>query len=175
MGLHSLPVQERALIRMYPSKRLVAPLQLLPHDIELEDIAHHLGRVCRWGGGVPNFYSVAEHSVAVAGRLSETPELRMWGLMHDAAEAYIGDVCRPLKSKMEVDGYSIDEIEEKILKTIAEKFDLAWPIPQAVWEADDEQLTDEARKIANGTLHGNYGNISSARFIAVFNHLNQQR
>lgn len=67
-----------------------------PHQIRLDDIAHHLAHVCRFGGAVSEFYSVAEHCVYVS-RLVP-PELAVLGLLHDATEAYLGDVIKPLKN-----------------------------------------------------------------------------
>jgi len=65
-----------------------------PQLIVIDDIAHQLGRVCRYGGAVDTYYSVASHSVYVAQALDaeyHEPELTRAGLLHDAAEAYLGD------------------------------------------------------------------------------------
>jgi hypothetical protein len=72
-----------------------------PDVLDLEDIAHNLARVCRFGGAVDEFYSVASHSVYVARRLREeycaVYGLAAAGLLHDAAEAYLGDMTSGLK------------------------------------------------------------------------------
>ncbi|MGR2663142.1 phosphohydrolase [Chromobacterium haemolyticum] len=75
--------------------RLVDLLHPSPADIEIYEIAHHLSHLCRFGGACRPFYSVAEHSVRVARILP--PRLQLAGLLHDAAEAYVGDVVTPLK------------------------------------------------------------------------------
>ncbi|MEQ9278157.1 MAG: hypothetical protein RLN83_01570 [Balneola sp.] len=182
MGVHPSTAKESRLIRVLPSMRLVDPFNLKPEDIDIKDIAHHLARICRWNGGVNGFYSVAEHSIKVAA--SVAPQFRLWGLLHDAAETYIGDITRPVKSKLwihddvscsnYVERYS--DKEDKILYAISKKFDLVHPVlPEQVKRADDEQLARENSLIKKGKLNGNYPNIAEARFLAVFNKLMEER
>src|ERR1039457_118422 len=71
------------------------PLDPNPEKILIDDIAHALAHQCRFGGHASRFYSVAEHSVHVS-RLCP-PEDALWGLLHDASEAYLVDLPRPLK------------------------------------------------------------------------------
>jgi hypothetical protein len=71
------------------------PLRPDPAKINLTDIAHHLSMICRFGGACPTFYSVASHSMYVADLLPE--DLRVEGLLHDAAEAYVGDMIKAIK------------------------------------------------------------------------------
>jgi hypothetical protein len=66
-----------------------------PEDIDILDIAHSLSMQCRYNGHTKGFYSVAEHSVLVANLVP--PRLRLQALLHDASEAYVGDVIRPIK------------------------------------------------------------------------------
>jgi hypothetical protein len=140
-----------------------------PHleDFCIEDIAHSLSLQTRWMGHCKNFYSIASHSLACA-RVAEKAEtmhddtVRRWCLMHDAAEAYTGDIVRPIKGHLgmikpstgpsdQVGLVPFKVFEEKLLKLIAERFGLPWPIPDAVKEIDNRMLVTEAR--ANTTYH----------------------
>lgn len=82
-------------------------------DFTLQDIAHGLGRVCRFAGQSSRFYSVAEHCVHVS-RLVPLAHARA-ALLHDASEAFIGDVTRPLKALLP----DYREIEARIEDAIA--------------------------------------------------------
>ncbi|OQS32478.1 phosphohydrolase [Chromobacterium haemolyticum] len=85
------------------SGRYVDVLHPQPADIEIHDIAHALGHICRFGGSCRRFYSVAEHSVRVARLLP--PALQLAGLLHDAAEAYVGDVVTTIKRSLPSHNY----------------------------------------------------------------------
>jgi hypothetical protein len=64
-------------------------------EIKLEDIAHGLSMLCRYNGQCSQFYSVAQHSLIIASKVSK--KAGMYALLHDASEAYLGDVTSPLK------------------------------------------------------------------------------
>lgn len=76
--------------------RCVSLYDPTPDMISLVDIAHALSHVCRFGGHTREFYSVAQHSCLVS--YLAPAEWRLAALMHDATEAYLGDVIRPLKN-----------------------------------------------------------------------------
>lgn len=107
---------------------LLTPRQ---EEIDIEDIAHALSMICRYTGHLKVHYSVAEHCVRVA---EITPTgLKFAALLHDAAEAYVGDVNHPLKALMrkmnkganhQFDIYSV--LEERILRAIFQKFSVPW-------------------------------------------------
>lgn len=119
------------------------PLDVRPEDLSIRDIAHALALQCRFNGHVREFYSVAEHSVRVA-RICPL-EHALWGLLHDAPEAYIGDMVRPLKKGPGMEEYC--RIDERITAVVAERFGLTMPVPAAVWQADEAILHAEARDL----------------------------
>ena len=119
------------------------------------DIARALSRECRFNGHVAvDFYSVAQHSVLVsecAERLVSPmadvvdPGIRRtaarWGLLHDAAEAYVADVSSPVKPWLT--GY--DRIERALLDAIAQRFGMPREMPPEVKEADRAVFGAEIR------------------------------
>lgn len=110
-----------------------------PRVITIDVIAHALSRICRFTGHVSvPLYSVAEHSVRVSWLVPDHDARE--GLMHDAAEALIGDVAAPLKRLLP----DYRRIEERIEKVIAERFGLLYPWPLSVKEADLDMLRLEA-------------------------------
>ena len=92
------------------------PLDPCIDDVDIEDIAHGLAYQCRFNGQTSSFYSVAQHSVLVASIVPE--HLRLSALLHDAAEAYLGDIVKPLK--MLVPQFSV--IEKQVAAIISECF-----------------------------------------------------
>lgn len=117
------------------------PMDPRASEIEIEDIAHALSNLCRYLGHTREFYSVAQHSVLVARALP--PELRAWGLLHDASEAYLVDVPRPVKPYLT--GYR--EAEEVVERAVAEALGLCWPMPTEVKRVDNAILADEAAQL----------------------------
>ena len=119
-----------------------------PAHVEIEDIAHALARQCRFNGHVHKFYSVAQHSVLVANMVeSATPVARQIALLHDASEAYTGDMVRPLKATMP----EFREIERRVMAVIWDRFRVAaneieeWG--RAVEQADSDALDWERRDL----------------------------
>lgn len=110
-----------------------------PDDITIEDIAHGLGNLCRWGGQCSQFYSVAEHSIRVSRMVPR--ELALHGLLHDAAEAYLGDVINPLKRRL-VEYQRIEQLWEE---AIAIAFGLGPASGDEIKKADAEALETERR------------------------------
>ncbi len=116
-----------------------------PNAIHLEDIAHALSHLCRFGGHCRSFYSVAEHSTLVAKAVRVRHEddlgLARWALLHDASEAYVVDVPRPAKRQLP----QYQEMEDAIQQAVAKRFNLPWPMPEEVHRADTDLLALELR------------------------------
>lgn len=108
---------------------------------DIEDIAHSLSNICRWNGHCRYFYSVAEHSIACAEMAPE--EYQLEALLHDAAEAYIGDIPKPIKNHFP----QIKAVEDKLLERIFRKYNCRWPLPPEVHEVDLRMLVTEALEI----------------------------
>ena len=73
------------------------------HDFNIVDIAHALSLICRGNGHIRFFYSVAQHSIACAEEAvarGYSPEVILGCLLHDASEAYLSDVTRPVKKEL---------------------------------------------------------------------------
>lgn len=117
----------------------VNPTKLDETDIRIEDIARALAAQVRYNGHCHGHLSVARHCLWVAERVA--PEHRLWALLHDAAEAYIGDLVRPLKHTAYGSNY-LDH-EAFIEEAVADKFGLPYPMPEAIRQADREVLAWE--------------------------------
>jgi hypothetical protein len=120
-----------------------------PEQIRLDDIAGSLSRICRFGGHVGQFYSVAEHCWHCADQARWDGlglDVQRWALMHDAAEAYIGDVVKPLKELIKP---LYGPIEARIEAVIAARFGLALSVEavSAVKEIDNAMLIAERRAL----------------------------
>lgn len=116
---------------------LFYPMDPRVDEVVPEDIAHALSMVCRFGGHVKVFYPVAEHCVLMSEAVD--PDLALWALLHDAAEAFLGDLVRPVK-------YAIPDyraIEYRLMRVIAERFGLTWPCPPQIKAADFGMLRAE--------------------------------
>lgn len=123
------------------------PLDPKPEHVQLPDIAHALSNICRFGGHTRSFYSVAQHSVLVSQQVA--PEHRLTALLHDATEAYVGDIVRPLKVQMPDYG----DIEYCVWLAVCQKFNLSPEIHPSVKEADNVLLMTERRDLTNPSGH----------------------
>jgi len=105
------------------------------------DIAHALSRLCRFNGHTRAHYSVAQHSLIVASLVPV--EHQLVALLHDATEAYIGDMTRPLKAVMPEYQY----VEQQIWLAVCDRFDIPADLPDCVKKADMVALATERRDL----------------------------
>lgn len=113
------------------------PLDPQPDDLDCRDIAHALSMLCRYNGAVHVFYSVAEHCVLMSHAVA--PENALWALLHDATEAYMGDLIRPLKQHMP----TYRQAEDRLMAVICEWAGLDPVCPAEVKAADVRIMRDE--------------------------------
>ena len=152
------PQTEQAWIKTYTGKKfyLYNPTSEM---ICIEDISHALANKCRFAGHSKHFYSVAQHSVLVADivmscltnvTIAQTALYGLHGLLHDAAEAYLPDVVRPLKVLFPL----FIELEHRILRIIHQAMNVPFPSPDAtaaIKSADNIALATEGRDLMGGT------------------------
>lgn len=133
------------------SGRRFNPIKPNPDAIVIQDIAHALSMQCRFSGHCREFYSVAQHCVLVSYICDHKDAL--WGLMHDATEAYLVDVPRPLKRSGKLEGYI--EIEAVMTEAVCRRFALPFVEPPSVKKADTILLATEARDLMS-PLHSDW-------------------
>lgn len=121
------------------------PLDVHEDDIDILDIAHSLALQCRYNGHVDKHYSVAEHCVLLSHIVA--PEKALWALLHDAPEAYIGDMVRPLKKHMP----DFMAADDRITAVIALKYGLDGTVIPADVTAMDIQICLNERNALLGT------------------------
>lgn len=127
------------------------PIDPKSSEVSLIDIAHGLSLICRFGGQCKHFYSVAQHCLNVCKDLENLgfdTTIQLYGLLHDASEAYICDITRPFKS--EIPQYNT--FEKNVEIAIYEKFGLTYPtedIHKIITRSDDEVLYNEAEYLMN--------------------------
>ena len=165
------------------------PLDPRTEEIKTVDIAHALSLLCRGNGHTSHFYSVAQHSINCAleaKNRSLSNRIQLACLLHDASEAYISDITRPVKKLLS----EYIEIEEKLQGMIYKAFNLANITPEelmAVKEIDDAMLNQEMEillgvsRINNLVLSQKYDlsfrNMDEVKteFLALFNSLTNKK
>lgn len=124
------------------SGRKYYPLDPRPEDFLISDIAHSLASLCRWNGHVDKHYSVAEHCLIMSAKVPQ--HLALTALMHDASEAYLGDVTRPLKAIL---GGAYKTIEARTQAVIAEKYGFHAKLPREIEDLDLRITVDERQML----------------------------
>lgn len=126
------------------------PLDPRTEDICIEDIAHALSHQCRFSGHTKKFFSVASHSLYVTDLVErggfQTASV-FAGLMHDASEAYLVDVPKPIKPRLR--GYK--DMEDSVSRAICRRWNIVHPWPEEVYEADLRAMYAEGRDLMGGT------------------------
>lgn len=108
-----------------------------PDTICIEDIAHALGQLPRFGGHLHQMYSVAQHSVACC--VLAPIEHKLEALLHDASEAYMLDMPKPIKNNLP----DYQKLEKNLQRVICDKFEIPFPISKIVKEIDKKMLEME--------------------------------
>jgi hypothetical protein len=127
-------------IRTFTGKKFW-PLDPKPEDICITDIAHALSQICRYTGHSRDFYSVGAHSLIVAATCRERwgDEVGRYGLLHDAAEAYLLDMARPVKYSPDLAAYRA--AERSLQHLILRKFGIAMdPDVYALMKSVDDEI-----------------------------------
>lgn len=128
--------------------------------LDIEDIAHALSQVCRFGGHCREFYSVAQHSVYVSQLVG--PRHSLVGLLHDATEAYMGDMVSPLKRRIP----EYRQHEQWLWMVISGQFGLPVEMPEEVRKADLIMLAAEARDLCKADV-STWGLSSAPEWIRI--------
>lgn len=141
--------------------RVIDLLHPRPQDVDLADIATALSRTPRFGGRydrVHGHYSVAQHSVLVHDLMQAT-EARPYALLHDAHEAYVGDLTHPVKVALTTIGAPpFEALTNDLDWAIHARFGLEWPpsieLQEAVRIADLQALAIERRDLMSSPAKG---------------------
>ena len=136
------------------SGRFVNPFDPDPEQLDIGDIARALANVCRFGGHCRSFYSVAQHSVIV----SELVEQRggdvedvFAALMHDATEAYLGDMPHPIKHRSPL-GAAFKEAEDHLEAVLRARFNIKAEVPE-IKKVDRALLATERKALSGEGWH----------------------
>ena len=139
-----IPVDQNIARSLYVATytgRQFYPLDPQQDQVDIEDIAHGLAYQCRFNGQTRHFYSVAQHSLIVAGLVPK--RFRLAALLHDAAEAYMGDMVKPLKQLFPM----FSAIEAKVMAAIGARYGIIDFEDRAIKRADLVALAMEKRDL----------------------------
>lgn len=120
-GIVNTPREEQdktGKIRVHPSGKYVDPFNMRSEDLCITDIAHGLAGINRYTGHTPVPYNVAQHSVLVSREFIHR-DMRLAGLLHDAAEYVLNDIASPVKRHPAMRGYveALDRVDELVFRT----------------------------------------------------------
>ena len=129
----------------------VTPLACDEKQIHIEDIAHALSQLCRANGHTKYFYSVGQHCINCALEAKARgfgKQLQLTALLHDASEAYMADLIRPVKQQMP----KYCEAEDQLLAVILKKYGLDPELPASIKMIDDAMLAAEFKDLVGPEL-----------------------
>lgn len=166
------------------------PVNPDPAQIEIRDIAHSLSLLCRANGHFKYFYTVAQHSIACAAEAkarNHSVRVQLGCLLHDAAEAYVSDVTRPVKALLP----EYLPIEDRLFDAIMAKYlgsELTEEERRQVFEIDDDMLALEFKEIMPEELNDRYKKLRAEihphredekdverQFLALFQKLTEEK
>ena len=127
---------------MNASGKLINPFDLKVEDFDVRVVAQTLSRICRFWGQTTEFYSVAQHCLAMEA-LFENLDLKRWAMVHEIFEGLTGmDIPSPIKHSEHMVHYR--EAEDRCLLQAADIFGLSKPMPEEVKIADKRMMVTEA-------------------------------
>lgn len=154
----------RPFIKTFTGKT-ICPLDLKPADVDIRDIAKSLSNTCRFGGHIEEFFSTAEHSVncwLMSKKLTSDPAVQMAVLLHDACEGLTTiDHVKPCKGNYAValppngEIVTIDELERRIMKVIAEGLDLSLDFTNPLIKTIDKTMLNTEMLRLRGEMSNN--------------------
>jgi len=138
------------------------PVQPQREDININDIAHALSLVCRGGGHVTHFYSVAQHSLVCAEEAKargNSVRVQLGALLHDGSEAYMSDLVRPVKQQIP----QYRTIENRLIDTVWAAFIPGEPLTeeerQTIREIDDDVMSWDMKILLRDEINRRYENL----------------
>lgn len=144
-----------------------------PEMFCIEDIAHALSMQPRFSGHLRRFYSVAEHCINGCTMVGKKHKFAF--LMHDASEAYLLDIPKPIKPHLS----NYMEIEDNLMKVLSKVFGFEYPLSEEIKAVDLKMLHLEWNGLMIGGDHFGFMQYrqpkAKARFIDMFNNLNPSK
>lgn len=125
--------------------KVLDPLDLSPNDIDIQDVAHSLSNICRYGGHTKEFFSVAQHSVLISRAVPK--RLARPALLHDGSETYVGDMVSPIKTRFPE--YKI-KVENQALIAVFSRFGLDIEDLKHIDEYDKRIALNEMKALMPG-------------------------
>lgn len=143
-------------------------------EIDISDIAHALASICRFTGQTGEFYSVAEHSVLVSREVPE--ELALAALLHDAHEAYIGDISRGMKGALWCDelqeaNVELEAVNWRIASIVRHRFGVSGDDHPEIDEADNRMAATEFFQLWTPRARERLGGEFTSRFAEPYEHI----